>query len=304
MSGLSLPGKLENLLPPPDESGFTVTRDGTSIYYEIRGEGRPLIFCYGLVCRIEHWRHQLKHFLKRYCLVTLDYRGHHRSALPDNDRHLTLEWCAFDIQDLMNHLGLSEAVCLGHSMGVPVAATLASLEPGRVKGSVLICGSMNNPFQQMFHSNRMDTIYRLSSQLYELAPDAMSSIWRRLTIKNRWNYLVTSRFGFNASLAAEQDVLSYMEGVHQTAFGVFQALLSDYVNLDGESLLKSVHCPILLVAGEEDCITPMDVQKKMASWAINGLLVTIPQGSHNAHTEIAHLVNKEIDLFLERLGYQ
>src|SRR5690606_30748249 len=105
--------------------GLFQSRDGTAIYYETAGKGRPLIFCYGLMCRRDHWRRQLPHFESRYQIVQFDYRGHQRSALPRNDRNLTLEWCAKDIQDLMNFLNLEEAVCLGHSVGVPVLTHLA-----------------------------------------------------------------------------------------------------------------------------------------------------------------------------------
>src|SRR5262245_22063647 len=104
----------------PGARGLFPARDGTSLYYEVSGEGRPLVFCYGLLCRRDHWRHQLQHFRKRYRIVTFDYRGHNASGTPANDRHMTLEWCARDVEDLMNYLGLEEAVCLGHSLGVPV----------------------------------------------------------------------------------------------------------------------------------------------------------------------------------------
>src|SRR5207247_1484965 len=51
---------------PPRERGFFRAEDGTPLFYEVRGEGRPLLLCYGLTCRREHWRHQVAHFTKNY----------------------------------------------------------------------------------------------------------------------------------------------------------------------------------------------------------------------------------------------
>ncbi len=291
-------------LPPPDETGLFLTRDGTSIYYEVRGSGKALLFCYGLVCRIEHWRHQLIHFQNQYRLITFDYRGHHRSSVPENDRHITLEWCARDLQDLIRHLRLEEVVILGHSLGVPIGSLASVLEPSIVKALVLICGAMKNPFSHMFHSDKMNQIYRIGARLYELAPDAMAGLWFQLTRKNPLSYLITSRLGFNAALAAEEDVLSYLEGVNQAPFSVFQSLISDYVTFRGDHYLKKIKCPVLVLAGERDCITPLNIMNKMARTIPKGSFELIPEGSHNAHTELGSLVNEKIGRFLEKIHYQ
>ena len=49
------------------ETGHFKSYDGTSIYYEVRGEGEEaLVLCYGIGCLINHWRHQLNFFPKKY----------------------------------------------------------------------------------------------------------------------------------------------------------------------------------------------------------------------------------------------
>ena len=44
--------------------GTVTSSDGTKIYYESIGSGKPLIFCYGVVCNKEQWKHQTT-FLKK-----------------------------------------------------------------------------------------------------------------------------------------------------------------------------------------------------------------------------------------------
>jgi pimeloyl-ACP methyl ester carboxylesterase len=296
-------GEMPSVHLPADEKGFFKTEDGTSIYYEVVGKGRPLIFCYGLVCRREHWHHQIKHFKNTFKVITFDYRGHHCSGSPANDQNLTLEWCARDIIKLMEHLGIEQAVGLGHSLGVAVLTHVARLAPEKLKGMVLVCGSVMNPFQKMFFSNRMDFVYHLASAFYDYAPAASESLWRRLTERSRLNFFITSSFGFNPSLAEEEDILLYMEGVSRCTPATFYGLLRDYTSFDGREMLKKIQLPVLLIAGEEDCITPMEIQEEMAQLLPHGRIRKIAQGSHNAHMEHPRIVNDEIESFLKQLDY-
>ncbi len=286
------------------QKGLFLTRDNTSLYYEVQGEGRPLIFCYGLTCRRDHWRHQIGYLSRRYQIITFDYRGHHASSMPPNDRHLTIEWCARDIEDLMGHLDLSEAVCLGHSMGVPVLTHAAINLKQRMRAMVFVCGSVHNPFQHMFYTNRLDHLYRASAFLFEYFPDVSARLWRQFTGKNPISYFLTSQFGFNPDTSEETDILNYIDGVHQTPLQVFHRLLKDYASFDRRALLPQVQSPTLVIAGEDDCITPMSVQVELAELLPHGEIAVVAQGSHNAHTDFPHEVNRRIEDFLSHLGYE
>lgn len=285
------------------QSGLFQARDGTSIFYEVQGKGKPLLFCYGLVCRREHWHHQVDHFVDRYQIISFDYRGHHRSSAPRNDQHITVEWFARDVQDLIHHLGLQEVVCLGHSLGVAVAALAAELEP-KVKAGVLICGTVTNPFDHMFYTDRMNRLYRLSAYAYDFSPSLTSLIWDFFTKKDsRLGFLLTAQLGFNPDSASERDILSYMEGVNQTPFGVFQALLKDYTQYDGRPGLKRVQVPVLVIGGEDDLITPPFLMEEIAGLIPQGELKLVAEGSHNAHSDFPQEVNAFIQEFLTRINY-
>jgi len=275
--------------------------DGTSLYYEVQGEGPVLVFCYGLTCRREHWRHQIDYFSSNYQVVTFDYRGHHCSSSPFNDQHLTLDWCAQDIVDLFKHLNISKAVVLGHSFGVPLLSKFIPMLPGKVEGAVFICGSVTNPFENMFNSNRMTFVHRLTSFIQDQAPEAMGLLWQKFTEKNRLSYLMTSRLGFNGSRAQKADVLNYIEGVNRTPFQIFFSLISDYAQYDGRENLKNIHCPTLLIAGDADQITPYRLQEEMADLLPESQLIKVAGGSHNAHMDFPDQVNRAIESFLQEL---
>jgi len=295
--------RIQETSAPLRESGMFPSEDGTPIYYEVRGEGRPLVLCYGLTCRREHWHYQIGPLSHRYRVILLDYRGHHRSGVPANEMNLTLSWCARDVRAVMNHLRLDEAVCLGHSMGVPVVSMVAGLEPERVKACVFICGAVSNPFEHMFFTDRLGTVHRASALLFDNAPELMGKVWGALTTHNPFSYFLTSRFGFNPQSARERDILMYMEGVNATPLTVFHRLLNDYVSKVSKEVVTQVICPTLVVAGDSDFITPIEVQQEMAELMPSSEFFPVSGGSHNAHMDSPEAVNERIFEFLKAIEY-
>lgn len=287
---------------PPVRQGFFHAADGTPLFYEVEGTGKPLILCYGLTCRRDHWRYQRAHFSSQYQIITFDYRGHHASGIPKNDQHLTLQWCGRDVVSLMDHLKLGEAVCLGHSMGVPVVLEAMRLS-SRIRAGVFICGGVTDPFARMLHTDRLRYIFKAYSYLHDLAPDLVAFGWRRFTQASGFGYFLTSRLGFNPSKAKQSDVLGYLEGVNATRTNVFLALLSDYAQYDGREFLKALEQPILVIAGEKDFITPFETLEEVASLLKRGELEAIPHGSHNAHMDFPVRINHRISEFLKERGW-
>lgn len=287
----------------PTLKGLFPARDGTPIYYEVSGEGPPLIFCYGLLCRRDHWRHQIRHYADRYRIITFDYRGHNASGVPRNDRHITLEWCARDVEDLMNYLKIEDAVCLGHSLGVPVLVHAALLLKKRMRGMVLVCGSVYNPFQHMLYTHRLMPVYRATSKLFEHFPDAYARIFRSVTQTKLTRFMIL-QLGFNPETALDEDVDGYLAGVNSSPLATFYALLSDYTSVDRRKLLPKVKQPTLVLAGDEDCVTPLHVQEEMARLLPHAHFDVIHQGSHNAHSDFPDVCNDRIDQFLERIEYR
>lgn len=294
---------MDPVLTNPDESGFLQSDDGTPLYYESRGKGPVLLLCYGLLCRREHWRHQVGFFQKHYRVILFDYRGHQRSPIPANDRNLTVDFCARDAQAVINRLGIDSFVAFGHSLGVAVVAELGVREPTRMKAGVYICGTVNNPFEQMFFTNRVDGVFKWTAKAFEHFPMVASEVWKRMTVTNPFTYFLTSQLGFNPLTSDKRDILSYMEGVQQTHPLVFYALLKDYRENDRRELLPRIPTPTLVVAGDEDCVTPISVQEEIAELLPKGELERVLEGSHNAHMDFPGVVNESILDFLKRHGF-
>src|SRR3954471_5142471 len=96
-----------------------VTHDGVELAYEDRGGGAfPLVMLHGWGQTQAMFRHQLSDLAPDRRIVTLDMRGHGRSAKP----HFGYRIARFsrDVYELLDHLGLERFDALGWSMGVSV----------------------------------------------------------------------------------------------------------------------------------------------------------------------------------------
>src|SRR5687767_4130587 len=131
-------------------TGYFKSFDGTRLYYEVRGEGRPVILAYGIGCLINHWLPQIKYFSQNYQTIVFDYRAHHNSELPTDRDQLSIDALARDLHALIEHLGLTTASVWGHSFGTQVLLRAYDIRPDYFDSLVFINGFASNPIAGMF----------------------------------------------------------------------------------------------------------------------------------------------------------
>src|SRR3954447_9596394 len=96
-----------------------VTHDGVELAYEDRGgNGFPLVMLHGWGQTQAMFRHQLSGLAPDRRIVTLDMRGHGRSAKPHFGYRIAR--LSRDVYELLDHLGLERFDALGWSMGVSI----------------------------------------------------------------------------------------------------------------------------------------------------------------------------------------
>ena len=109
-----------------------------NIYYELRGEGHPLVMIMGLAGNSDWWSPRLIEGLaQNYQLLIFDNRGARRSDAPESDYSLQL--FAKDTVGLMQSLGIKRAHIFGFSMGGMIAQEIALSYPDRVSRLVFGC---------------------------------------------------------------------------------------------------------------------------------------------------------------------
>jgi pimeloyl-ACP methyl ester carboxylesterase len=116
------------------ETGYAPIGD-LRMYYEIHGEGRPLLLLHGAYMSIDLMGPLLGELAKGRRVIAAEMQGHGRTA--DIDRPITYEAMADDSAALLRHLGIERADVFGYSMGGGIALQLAIRHPELVRRLVV-----------------------------------------------------------------------------------------------------------------------------------------------------------------------
>lgn len=119
------------------KQGFA-TVSNAKLYYEIAGEGQPLIFVHGGNMDRRMWDQQFAIFAKSYKVIRYDVRGFGKS-----DKQVKAFAHYQDLYDLMKFLGIKKANVVGLSLGGGIAADFAISYPEMVENLILVCPGIN-----------------------------------------------------------------------------------------------------------------------------------------------------------------
>lgn len=124
----------------PNKSASIRVAD-SELYYEIYGDGRPLILLHGHWANSKVWEPQIEALSQAYQVIAYDLRGHGRSTVGELPySHVD------DLTTLMDRLGLETAVLIGHDLGGAVARAMAIERYERVEALVLAAAGSQGLF--------------------------------------------------------------------------------------------------------------------------------------------------------------
>jgi pimeloyl-ACP methyl ester carboxylesterase len=121
---------------PKQDPGQRVEANGVDTYYEVDGEGEPVVLLHGGFVTIDSWAPQRAALAARYRLYLPERRGHGRT--PDVDGPLSYTVMAADTIAFMDAVGLPSAHLVGWSDGAIVGLEVALARPELVRSLVLI----------------------------------------------------------------------------------------------------------------------------------------------------------------------
>jgi 3-oxoadipate enol-lactonase len=100
--------------------------NGTMLYYEVAGEGQPLVLIHGNVLDHRYWDEQFLPLSKRFQIIRYDVRGYGKSPIPGPD----VEYSDYDdLKSLLDYLGIEKAHICGAYYGI--AADFAIAHPNK-----------------------------------------------------------------------------------------------------------------------------------------------------------------------------
>ena len=220
------------------------------IYYEIHGNGKPLVLIAGLASDSQSWLPIIPELSKKYKVVVFDNRGVGRTKSMDET--ISISQMADDCVDLINHLGFSNVILLGHSMGGMVAMDVAIRYPESVSSLILAATSSVNSARNANLFNDWVTYLEQG-----MSPD----FWFR----NMFYWIFSKKFFENEEIlnVAVQMAINYPYPQSKTAFA---NQIEAIQNLNLTTDISKVKTKTLVIGGEEDLLfSPDEIYNNLKS---------------------------------------
>lgn len=283
------------------ETNVYLTPDGTHLYYEVRGQGEPIVFIYGIACLMNHWHHQVRQFSSSHKTIVYDLRGHHKSLPLGNPESLSMEVMGEDLIGLIRHLGLGKAHVVGHSFGAPIILEGWRQGPDFIKSITLINGFAKNPIKGMFGLDVIEPFYYFLKSAYEQSPDLWNTLWRMAVDNPLSMRLAALAGGFNLHLTHFKDIEVYARGVAQMDLRIFLVLFEELMKFNGDAILPTIRVPTLIISGENDKVTPKKFQDDLRHMIPNAEFMSVPYGSHCTQLDFPDYVNLRMQTFWDSI---
>jgi 3-oxoadipate enol-lactonase len=213
---------------------------GIQMFYREDGHGDHVVWIQGLGLDHRGWALQIPLFAQHYCCLTFDNRDAgqtDRSPSP-----YTIKTMADDTIRLMDALAIKQAHIVGLSMGGAIAQELAINHPGRVRRLVLVA---------TYTSGDPRGTDLLSSFVLMRARFSRAEYLRAIGpwIYSYQDYLIPG--------LVESAIKKGLEDLYFLPAKVYARQVEAATGHFTEDRLKQIHAPTLIVAGDEDLLTPM-----------------------------------------------
>jgi 3-oxoadipate enol-lactonase / 4-carboxymuconolactone decarboxylase len=259
-----------------------MTVRGAALFYDLTGpEEAPVVaFSNSLGTTLEMWDAQVRALAGRYRCLRYDTRGHGRSVVTDAP--FSIADLADDLADLLDGLRIDRVHLVGLSLGGMTAQSFAARHPGRLESLMLVATSAFLPTKEMW-AERAATV----------RAHGMGSIVEA----------VMARWFTPDTVAVQPDVVSPVrDRFLQIDPQGYAAACEAIANMDLRGEISAIRAPTLVVAGEDDPATPLEMSEEIASLIPGAELIVIPEAAHLIAVEQPDAMSAALQSFIERIG--
>ncbi len=258
--------------------------DGLNMYYEVHGEGKPLLLISGLGNDLNGWALQIPEFAKKYRVIAFDNRGSGRTDAPD--LRYSIQMMAEDTIGLMDALGIEKAHVLGVSMGGYIAEELAIGYPRRV-GSLILMTTSVGPYML-----KISVLQNWARQaLRDMSPMTFFQIMLPFMFNDR---------SFETPGVLEMAV-GTIAGHSSTPPHILARQMTACVEHDARDRIGQIAAPTLVLAGKGDPFIPFSLSEELAASIPNARLRVLDGGGHGFNSSIADKFNQAVLEFLKQV---
>ena len=258
-----------------------------NIYYEIIGQGEPLVLIRGISSNVDHWYEQVPVLSKKYQLLVFDNRAIARSSDPGGS--FSTRDMAADTVGLMEAVGIKKAHVLGYSMGGMIAQEIALAYPEKVNGLILVatdCGISLRIKAKPEFSRLFSEMIRLGTN--EAKKAAAGCLFAKQTLDTR------------PDIIQRYTEVSLRFPASQKTLGRQWAAITQH---DACNRLAKISSPTLVITGSEDELIPPQNAKVMAQRIPVAQMISIDGGGHLFLIEQPEAFNEAVIGFLDGLSH-
>ena len=265
--------------------GAELTRakvNGYSVAYQDKGEGPPLVLLHGFLCDSRCWRLQLEDLSDQFRVVAWDAPGAGSSSDPPDPFTIT-HW-AHSLAHFLDVVGIERAHVLGLSWGGVLAQEFYRLYPARVLGLILAdtYAGWRGSLPEEACQKRLQRCFLES----RLPPDEFVALW------------VHEFFTEDASPDLKEEMSEVVSEFHPQGFRLMAKSLYD---TDTTALLPNIGAPTLVVWGDDDRRSPMNIAEQLRDAIPEAELAIIAKGGHLSNMEQPEEFSAQVRRFCQSI---
>ncbi len=253
--------------------------NGTRLYYEVAGEGQPLVLVHGFSLDTRMWDAQFELLAQHYRVIRYDLRGFGKSALPSSASYAHHQ----DLKALLDHLGIAQAYLLGLSLGGAITLEFTLAYPELTHALILV-DTVLWGFQWSAEQSAMDGA--IWTRARESGVQAAKELWLDHPLFG------PARKNPAAAPRLEQIVSDY-SGWHLVHSDPGRA-----PDPPAARRLDQVHVPTLVIVGERDLPDFRRIADTCKQQIANARKVILPDAGHMSNMEAADRFNETVLGFL------
>lgn len=259
-----------------------VSVNGLKIYYEIEGDGAPVVLIPGFAAGRWIWFKQTAELSRNFRVIVFDPRGVSASDKPEGPQ--TIGLLADDVAHLLDTIGIESAHIVGASFGGFVAQEFALKYPAMTRKLVLCCTSFGGP----------NHVVPAPETLQALASTKGLNSEERM----RANLLLAFTPEYVQSQVDEVDHIVRMRATNEVPEHIYMSQLQAAMSFNTESRLAEIKSPTLVLSGDADIIVPVQNSRNLAAKIPGAKLQIVEGGSHTFFIEQAGTFNQILEEFL------